>query len=91
MDITTKSRRQFLRYLAASPVAGAMAGMEFANGASAVMSPADAIDVFDLKETARGTFPPRTGVTWPRASMTIRRCGQTEQRLKNIMHGRNDW
>ena len=57
MDITTKSRRQFLRYLAASPVAGAMAGMEFANGASAVMSPADAIDVFDLKETARGNIP----------------------------------
>jgi len=57
LDTTTKNRRQFLRYLAASPVAGAMAGMDFANGAAAVMSPADAIDVFDLKETARGNIP----------------------------------
>lgn len=57
MDITTKSRRQFLRYLAASPVAGAMTGMSFASGATAVMSPDDAIDIFDLEETAEQNIP----------------------------------
>jgi 4-hydroxymandelate oxidase len=57
MNITTKSRRQFLRYLAASPVAGAMAGVDFANAAMPVSSPADAIDIFDLQETARGNIP----------------------------------
>lgn len=57
MDITTKSRRQFLRYLAASPVAGAMTGMNFASGATAVMSPEDAIDIFDLEETAEQNIP----------------------------------
>jgi len=57
MNITTKSRRQFLRFLAASPVAGAMSGIDFANGAAPVTSPADAIDIFDLEETARGNIP----------------------------------
>lgn len=57
MDIGTKSRRQFMHYLAASPVAAAMAGMDFANGATVAMSPADAIDIFDLKATAEVNIP----------------------------------
>ena len=56
--MTENTRRQFLRFLAASPVAGAMAGMNFANGAAPVLSPDDAIDIFDLEETARGNIPP---------------------------------
>ena len=57
MDIRTKSRRQFMRYLAASPVVAATAGMDFANGATVAMSPADAIDIFDLKATAEVNIP----------------------------------
>lgn len=57
MDIRTKSRREFMHYLAASPVVAAMAGMDFANGATAAMSPADAIDIFDLKATAEVNIP----------------------------------
>jgi len=57
MDTRTKSRRQFMRYLAASPVAAAMAGMDFASGATVAMSPADAIDIFDLKATAEENIP----------------------------------
>ncbi len=58
MNVTDKSRRRFLRYLAASPVAGAMAGIDFANGAAPVMTPAEALDIFDLRETAAGNIPP---------------------------------
>lgn len=58
MNITEKSRRQFLHYLAASPVAGAMAGIDFASGAAVISNPADAIDIFDLKETASNNIPP---------------------------------
>ena len=58
MNITEKSRRQFLHYLAASPVAGAMAGIDFASGATVISNPADAIDIFDLKETASNNIPP---------------------------------
>ncbi len=58
MNVTEKSRRRFLRYLAASPVAGAIAGIDFANGAAPVMTPEDALDIFDLKETAAGNIPP---------------------------------
>ena len=57
MDIRTESRRQFMRYLAASPVVAAITGMDFANGAMAAMSPADAIDIFDLKATAEVNIP----------------------------------
>ena len=58
MNITEKSRRQFLHYLAASPIAGAMAGIDFASGAAVISNPADAIDIFDLKETASNNIPP---------------------------------
>lgn len=58
MNVTERSRRQFLRYLAASPVAGALAGIDFANGAAPVLKPEDALDIFDLKETAEGNIPP---------------------------------
>ncbi len=54
-------RRTFLRFLAASPVVGALSGMNFA-GASEdfgeqVSTATDAINIFDLKATARATLP----------------------------------
>jgi len=57
MDITTKSRRQFLSYLAASPLAGALSGINLSHAADVVSSPADAIDIFDLEATASGNIP----------------------------------
>lgn len=58
----TKSRRQFLRYLAASPICGALAGVDLAHAGidtgQPVAGPADAIDIFDLKATAREVLPP---------------------------------
>ena len=57
MTVTTRSRRQFLRYLAASPIAGALSGISLANSAQPVGAPADAIDIFDLEATARGSIP----------------------------------
>ena len=56
-DITAKSRRQFLSYLAASPLAGALSGINLAHAADVVSSPADAIDIFDLEATASGNIP----------------------------------
>ena len=56
-DITVKSRRQFLSYLAASPLAGALSGINLAHAADVVSSPADAIDIFDLEATASGNIP----------------------------------
>ncbi|RLA34830.1 MAG: alpha-hydroxy-acid oxidizing protein [Gammaproteobacteria bacterium] len=57
-----KSRRQFLRYLAASPICSALAGIEFAEGATdtgqRIASPADALDIFDLQATASEVLPP---------------------------------
>jgi isopentenyl diphosphate isomerase/L-lactate dehydrogenase-like FMN-dependent dehydrogenase len=57
-----KSRRQFLRYLAASPICSALAGVEFAEGATDVgqriAKPADALDIFDLQATASEVLPP---------------------------------
>ncbi len=56
------NRRQFLSYLAASPVCSALAGVEFANATidtgQRIASPADAIDIFDLQATASEVLPP---------------------------------
>ena len=57
METVASSRRQFLHYLAASPVAGALSGLDVALGADGVASPGDAIDIFDLEATARGNIP----------------------------------
>lgn len=57
MQTNSHSRRLFIRYLAASPVAGALAGMDLADAATAVAAPGDAIDIFDLEETARANIP----------------------------------
>lgn len=55
-------RRQFVKFLMASPAAGALAGFESALAqedlAGPVTDPVDAIDVFDLEATARQTLPP---------------------------------
>jgi len=56
----TNNRRQFLKYLAASPVCGAMSNLAFAHGGDEgqqISSAAEAIDVFDLKATAKDTLP----------------------------------
>jgi isopentenyl diphosphate isomerase/L-lactate dehydrogenase-like FMN-dependent dehydrogenase len=57
MNTTMKSRRKFLQFLAGSPLYGAFAGMNIANTAERVTSPADAIDIFDLEATAGGIIP----------------------------------
>jgi hypothetical protein len=52
------SRRQFLQFLAASPICSTFGGISFAQAAGqTVMSPADAIDIFDLEATAHGNIP----------------------------------
>jgi isopentenyl diphosphate isomerase/L-lactate dehydrogenase-like FMN-dependent dehydrogenase len=57
MDITTKSRRDFMRFLAASPIAGALSGPGMAFGADVVETAADALDVFDLEARAQTLIP----------------------------------
>jgi isopentenyl diphosphate isomerase/L-lactate dehydrogenase-like FMN-dependent dehydrogenase len=57
MDITTKSRRDFMRFLAASPIAGALSGPGLAFGADVVEAAADALDVFDLEARAQSLIP----------------------------------
>ena len=57
MDYRTKNRRQFLRYLAASPIVGAASTIRWAEGANVVKRPLDAIDIFDLETTARSNIP----------------------------------
>ncbi len=56
------ARRKFLKYLAASPICGALAGLDFAHASGEtgerISSPDQAIDIFDLKATARETLPP---------------------------------
>lgn len=57
-QVTAKSRRQFMQFLAASPICGAFSGLGFAQAAGqTVMTPADAIDIFDLEATARSISP----------------------------------
>ena len=55
-------RRKFLRYLAASPLCGALGGLENVLAADEsgmrISSPDQAIDIFDLKATASEIMPP---------------------------------
>ena len=61
---TNDSRRAFLRFLAASPLLGSLAGVRAvladaaADAGMPVASALDAIDVFDLEATAAGLQPP---------------------------------
>jgi isopentenyl diphosphate isomerase/L-lactate dehydrogenase-like FMN-dependent dehydrogenase len=59
---TRNDRRTFLKYLAASPLANALAGMPFAHASGEmgerITSPDQAIDIFDLKATAKENLPP---------------------------------
>ena len=57
MNITMNSRRNFLRFLAGSPLISAFAGTGIGHAAARVASPADAIDIFDLEATAGGNIP----------------------------------
>ena len=57
MDITTQSRRDFLRFLAASPLAGALPGIRDSFGADVVSTADDALDIFDLEATASANIP----------------------------------
>ena len=60
------TRRRFLRFLAASPVAGTLALPELVRAAQEaglreaplIGSPQDALDVFEFREVARATLPP---------------------------------
>ena len=55
-------RRNFLKYLAASPLCNALAGFGFAHASTdsgqRISSPDQAIDIFDLKATASEVLPP---------------------------------
>jgi isopentenyl diphosphate isomerase/L-lactate dehydrogenase-like FMN-dependent dehydrogenase len=55
-------RRKFLRYLAASPLCGALGGLDFVQAAEEagqrISSPDQAIDIFDLQATASEVLPP---------------------------------
>lgn len=56
--IQAHSRRQFMQFLAASPICSTFGGISFAQAAGqTVMTPADAIDIFDLEATAHGNIP----------------------------------
>jgi 4-hydroxymandelate oxidase len=57
LDITTRSRRDFLRFLAASPLAGALPGIRDSFGADVVSTADDALDIFDLEATASANIP----------------------------------
>lgn len=53
-------RRQFLKYLAASPICGALGNIGFAHEADVgrrILQPKDAIDIFDLQMTASEVLP----------------------------------
>ncbi len=57
-EIKAHSRRQFMQFLAASPLYGAFGGIGFAQAAGqTVVTPADAIDIFDLEATSHGNIP----------------------------------
>lgn len=55
-------RRRFLKFLAASPLCNALAGLDLAHASEEmgerISSPDQAIDIFDLKATAKETLPP---------------------------------
>lgn len=55
------NRRAFLRFLAASPICNALAGLALAHGeidaGEIIAAPRDALDVFDLQATARDALP----------------------------------
>ena len=51
------NRRQFLQFLAASPLLSAVPGFNFTQAADLVGKPGEAIDIFDLEATAMGNIP----------------------------------
>jgi 4-hydroxymandelate oxidase len=56
--VTNHNRRQFMQFLAASPLCSAFGGINFAHAAGqAIATPAEAIDIFDLEATAHGNIP----------------------------------
>ena len=57
MDTTTRSRRDFMRFLAASPLVGALPGSGLAFGADVIETTLDALDVFDLEARAQSLIP----------------------------------
>lgn len=53
------ARREFLKFLAASPLCNALAGVDFASASGErIASPEEAIDIFDLEATAKEILPP---------------------------------
>jgi hypothetical protein len=57
-----ENRRKFLKFLAASPLCNALAGLDYAHASGdtgeRISSPDEAIDIFDLKATASEVLPP---------------------------------
>jgi 4-hydroxymandelate oxidase len=56
--MSPESRRQFLRYLASSPLLSPLAAWQKESAASSLASPQDALNVMDFEEAARRTLPP---------------------------------
>lgn len=57
-SVMAHNRRQFMQFLAASPLCSAIGGMNFAHAAGqAIATPAEAIDIFDLEATASENIP----------------------------------
>ena len=72
------SRREFVRFLAASPLFGALAAIPKAlSQESSLATAADALDVFDFEAAARSILPPAhwgymaTGVDGEETSLTF--------------------
>ena len=94
------SRRDFLKYLAASPLCNALAGLEFAHASAEagqrITSPDQAIDIFDLKATASEVLPPAhygymaTGVNADKTLRANREAFENyflrSKRLVNVRH-----
>ena len=58
-QITARHRREFLRFLAASPLfAGAFADKAFAQDYSTITSAKDALNIFDFEAAAKKALPP---------------------------------
>ena len=95
MDNST--RRQLLKFLAASPLlyctaAGRLLADESLDAIELpdylIQSPADALDVFDFHAVAKHNLPPATTVTWRPAPMATKPCRPTGARSTRSTCGR---
>jgi hypothetical protein len=61
-----RNRRNFLRFLAASPLLASLPARAWQTHTldEVLANPKDALDVMDFEAAARKALPPRTGATW---------------------------